>query len=104
MGMNTTIPRTHRASFNRLLMHKDPRIREAARQMQELDAQTRAEWRDMRRQEQACEDRMLEAGSGGEAVESELDDVTDCEDCYDDRVFCPAPRWGIFQGLSSYFV
>ncbi len=86
MGINTIIPRQHRDSFNRFLTHKDPRIRAAACEMQELDAQTRAEWKDMRRQEQELEDRMLEAREWVEAVEPELGDATDGEGFYDDEI------------------
>ena len=84
--MSPTIPRKHRESFNRFLRHKDPRIRAAARQMQELDAQTRAEWREIRRQEQELEDRMLDAWEWVEAVELELGDATDGEDVDDDEI------------------
>jgi hypothetical protein len=86
MGMNTTIPRQHRQSFNRFLTHQDPRIRAAARGMEAWDAQTRAEWRELRRQEQELEDRMLEAWDCMEAVEPEFDDVTDNKDDDDDEI------------------
>ena len=77
LGMNTTISRKHRESFNRFLTHKDPRIRAAARDMEALDAQTRAEWRELRQQELELEDRMIEAWDCLEAVEPEFDEVTD---------------------------
>ena len=86
MGMSTTIPRKHRASFNRFLTHKDPRIRAAAREMEALDAQTRAEWRELRRQEQELEDRMVDAWECIEAVEPEFSDVTDTKDDYVDEI------------------
>lgn len=86
MGMNTIIPRRHHDSFKRFLTHKDPRIIEAARQMQDLDAQTRAEWKALRREEQELEDRMLEAGSWVEAVEPDLDDPTHGEDFDDNEI------------------
>ncbi len=86
MGMNPTIPRGHRDSFTSFLTHQDPRIRAVARQMQELDARTRAEWQEMRQQEQELEDRMLEAWSCGEAVEPELSDARDGEEFYDDEL------------------
>lgn len=86
MAMSTIIPRKHRDSFNRFLAHKDPRIRAAAREMEALDAQTRAEWRETRRQERELEDRMLEAWECIQAVEPEFGDVTDCEDYHDDEI------------------
>ena len=86
MDMSTIIPRKHRDTFNRFLTHKDPRIRTAARAMEELDAQTRAEWRETCRQEREQEELMLEAGEGIEAVEPEFDDVTDCADYHDDEI------------------
>lgn len=55
IGMSTTIPRQHREAFNRFLTHQDPRIRAAAREMQKWAAQTRAEWRELRRQERKSE-------------------------------------------------
>jgi hypothetical protein len=86
MGMSPTIPRKHRDSFNRFLTHKDPRIRAAAREMEALDAQTRAEWRELSRQEREREDRMLEAWDCIEAVEPACDDVTDCENDHGDEI------------------
>lgn len=86
IAMSFTIPRKYRESFNRFLRHQDPRIRAAACQMQELDAQTRAKWREMRRQEQELEDRMREAWDCIEAVEPELSDATDGEEVYDDEL------------------
>lgn len=86
MGLSTTIPRKHRESFNRFLTHQDPRIRAAAREMEALDAQTRAEWQELRRQEHELEDRMLEAWECMEAVEPEIDDLTDNKDDDDDEI------------------
>ncbi len=60
MGMGPLIPRKHRAQFERFLSHKDSRIRAVAREMADLDAQTRAEWNEMRRQERALEETMRE--------------------------------------------
>jgi hypothetical protein len=65
------------------LTHQDPRIRAAAREIEAWDAQTRAEWRELRRQEQEREDRMLEAWDCIEAVEPELADVMDNKDDHD---------------------
>jgi hypothetical protein len=86
MGQSTTIPRQHRESFNRFLTHQDPRIRAAAREMEALDAQTRAEWRELCRQEQELEDRMLETWECIGAVEPGIDDLTDTKDKYDDEI------------------
>ena len=85
-GMSPTIPRQHRQSYNRFLTHQDSRIRAAAREMQERDAQTRAERRELRRQEQEREDRMLDAWECIEAVEAEFGEVTDCEDDHGDEL------------------
>lgn len=84
--MSMTIPRQHRKSFNRFLTHKDPRIRAAAREMEARDAQTRAEWRELRRQEQELEERMLEAWDCIEALAPEFGDATDYEDDDDDEL------------------
>ena len=72
-------------SLNRFLTHKDPRIRAAAREMEALDAQTRAEWWELRRQEQEREDRMLDAWECIEAAGLECDDVMDNKDDDDDE-------------------
>ena len=68
MDMNVIIPRQHRVSFSRFLSHKDPRIRAVAREMQALDAQTRAEWRQMRREEREIEDHMPETWEDREVM------------------------------------
>jgi hypothetical protein len=88
MDINTIIPRTHRASFDRFLTHKDPRIRAAAREMQERDAQTRTEWSAVRRQEQEREVHTLDTWGWGEASASELRDARDGEDFCDDEPPC----------------
>jgi hypothetical protein len=60
MGMSLLIPRKHGTAFNRFLTHQDPRIRAVAGEMAQLDAQTRAEWSERRRQEQALEEAVLD--------------------------------------------
>ena len=88
MDINNRIPRKYRASFDRFLTHKDPRIRAAAREMQELDAQTRAEWSELRRQEQEREVHMLDTWVWVEASVPELGDTRNGEDFCDDALPC----------------
>ena len=89
MDVNLIIPRKHRSAFNRFLRHQDPRIRAVACEMQDIDAQTRAEWRDNRRQEQEIEDGLLEPWMDDEALSqsTELGLATDCG-AFDDEE-CP---------------
>ncbi len=81
VGMGPLIPRKHRAQLNRFLTHQDPRIREAAREMAALDAQTRAEWREKRQWEQGLADAMVETLS-----EMEVDTDRDGDPLDDDEL------------------
>ena len=88
IDINNIIPRKHRASFDRFLTHKDQRIRAAAREMQELDAQTRAEWSESRLQEQELETHMLETWACVAASASDFGDARDGENFCDEELPC----------------
>lgn len=79
--------RVHPAQY-RFLTHQEPRIRAVAREMEARDTQTRAEWREMRRQEQEIEDLMRDTWSHADesAAPAELSNTTDGEAWDDDEL------------------
>ena len=75
------IRRKRRKEFDRYLDHKNPRVRELAREMLAEDARLRAEWREQRRLEEEMEEQWL---ADCEAVEDQ---------CKSDDAVVTDPDW-----------